>query len=122
MTATTNTTQSLDATLREAYRTHDANLLAGLYADDARVEIIDAGSPPSTPRRLEGKAAIETHLREVLARPMRHEVEIVAPSGDALGYLVRCRYPDGGRVVCSSLARLRDGRIAHEVGVQVWDA
>ncbi len=53
---------------------------------------------------------------------MTHEVDVVARRPDALGYTVRCSYPDGGRVRCSSLAELRDGRIAREVLLQVWDA
>ena len=41
---------------------------------------------------------------------------------DAIAYTLRCRYPDGTRVLCSATARLRDGVIVEEVGVQAWDA
>ena len=108
--------------LRQAVQSRDADALAGLYADDATVEIIDAGNPPSTPLRLSGAEQIGARLRDIYAREMRHEIDVVALSADALGLTVRCSYPDGGRVVCSSLAELQDGRITREVILQVWDA
>jgi hypothetical protein len=53
---------------------------------------------------------------------MTHEVDIVAAGADAVGYSVRCAYPDGTRVTCVATSQLRDGRIAREVAVQAWDA
>jgi hypothetical protein len=58
----------------------------------------------------------------VYARDMSHEVDLVAAGPDAIGYAVRCAYPDGTRVLCSAVAQLRDGRIVREVGVQAWDS
>jgi hypothetical protein len=110
------------AMLRRAVEQRDAGTLAGLYADDATIEIVDAGTPPTSPRRLNGRDEIDAHLRDVYGRDMRHQVDVVALSGDALGYTVRCAYPDGTKVVCSALGELRDGRIAREVVLQVWDA
>jgi len=108
--------------LRQAVQARDFEALAGLYADDATIEIVDAGHPPTTPLRLRGSAQIGARLRDVYERDMVHEVDVVAVATDALGYTVRCAYPDGGRVVCAALAELRDGLIAREVVLQVWDA
>ena len=43
---------------------------------------------------------------------MTHSVEAVVVGDDALGYSIRCAYPDGTRVLCVATATLRDGRIA----------
>lgn len=119
----TTTSISFDGdTLRRAVRSRDADALCGLYADDATIEIVDAANPPSAPRRLVGAGEIAAHLRDVYRRDMQHEVDVVALSPDALGYTVRCSYTGGGRVLCSSVAELRGGRIAREIIVQAWDA
>lgn len=120
---TTIPTSSFDAAaLRRAYSGRDADSLLAHYADDAMVELVDAQNMPSQPRRLEGKDAIRAHFEDVLARDMTHEVDIVADAGDAIGYVLRCAYPDGTRVVCSATSQLRDGKIEREVVVQAWDA
>ena len=121
-TTTTHSTQSLESTLREAFAQRDAVALAGLYADDAQVEIVDAQHQPKNPQRLRGRDAIRAHLDDVFARDMTHEVDILAVAGDALGYSLRCTYADGTRVVCAATAQLADGRIVRELGVQAWDA
>jgi ketosteroid isomerase-like protein len=120
---TTIPTSTFDAdALRRAYSGRDAESLLAHYADDATVEIVDAQNMPSKPLRLDGKDAIRAHISDVLSRDMTHEVDIVAVGGDAAGYVLRCAYPDGTRVVCSSASQLRDGKIAREVVVQAWDA
>ena len=120
---TTSTHPTIDGVaLRQAVQARDFEALSRLYADDATIEIVDAGHPPTTPLRLRGSAQIGARLRDVYERDMVHEVDVVAVAPDALGYTVRCTYPDGGRVVCSALAELSDGRITREVILQVWDA
>jgi ketosteroid isomerase-like protein len=119
----TTTTSTFDAgALRRAFENHDAAGLLALYADDATVEVADAQNTPSRPLRLEGREAIRAHLEDVLAREMTHAVDVVAVGEDAVGYSLRCAYPDGTRVLCAATAQLRDGRIIREVGVQAWDA
>jgi ketosteroid isomerase-like protein len=118
----TTISTSTTAHLRRSVEGRDADAILGLYADDATIEIVDVANPPSSPRRLNGRAEIEAHLRDVYAREMSHEVDLVAQSGDALAYAVRCAYPDGTRVLCSAIGQLRDGRIVREVVVQAWDA
>jgi hypothetical protein len=122
MTTSTPSTTIDGAALRQAVQSRDVDALAGLYADDATIEIVDAGNPPATPLRLRGSAQIGARLRDVYERDMTHEVDLVAIGPDALGYTVRCTYPDGGRVVCSATAELAGGRISREVVLQVWDA
>jgi hypothetical protein len=122
MTGTTHPINLTADALREAIRTRDSDTLAALYDPEATVEIVDAERPPSEPLRLQGAAAVGEHLHGIYSRDMRHEVDIVSLTGDALGYLVRCAYPDGTRVLCSSMATLREGRIAREVVVQAWDS
>jgi ketosteroid isomerase-like protein len=105
-------------TLRE----RDAAALLSLYADDATIEVVDHVNQPKAPRRLRGREELRAHLEDVFTRDMTHELDIFAASPGAIGYTVRCRYPDGTKVVCSATAELRDGRIVREVGVQAWDA
>jgi hypothetical protein len=123
MSTTDISTTNFDvAALRRGFAERDAGTLASLYADDATREIADAQNPPSRPARVEGIAAITAQLEEVMGRDMTHELDIVAVSADAVGYTLRCRYPDGLRVLCAATAQLRDGKIVREVGVQAWDS
>jgi ketosteroid isomerase-like protein len=123
MTTTTHTPTTFDAeALRRGMRDHDPAAILALYADDATIELVDARNTPSAPLRVAGREAIRAHLEDVLGRDMTHAVDVVAVSPDAIGYAVRCRYPDGTNVVCSAVAELRDGRIVRELGVQAWDA
>lgn len=120
---TTIPTSTFDASaLRSAYSARDAEALLARYADDATVEIVDAQNTPSKPLQLDGKPAIRSHFEDILARDMTHDVDIVAEGGDAIGYVLRCAYPDGTRVLCSAAAQLRDGKVVREVVVQAWDA
>ncbi|MEA2271110.1 MAG: hypothetical protein QOD55_1087 [Solirubrobacteraceae bacterium] len=108
--------------LRRAFERRDAAGLLALYREDATVEIVDAQNTPSSPQRFEGREAIRAHIEDVFAREMTHELDIVAVGGDAVGYSLRCLYPDGTRVVCAATAQLQGGKIAREVGVQAWDS
>jgi ketosteroid isomerase-like protein len=118
----TTTTSTFDAAaLRHGFDKKDAEELLALYAQDATVEIVDALNPPSKPQRHEGREAVRAHLEDILGRDMSHALDIVAVGDDALGYSLRCVYPDGTRVVCVATAQLRGGKIVREIGVQAWD-
>src|ERR1700742_2993128 len=109
---TTIPTSGIDAeALRRAFSDRDADALLALYADDATVEVVDQLNQPSSPRRIRGRAELRAHLTDVFARDMTHAVDIVAAGPDALGYVVRCAYADGTKVVCAATAEVRDGRI-----------
>jgi len=117
----TTTTTFDAAALRRGIEARDASALLDLYADDATIERVDAQNPPSAPARAVGRDAIGALLSDVFGRDMTHHVEAIAVGPDAVGYTVRCAYPDGTHVLCAAVAELRDGRIAREVGVQAWD-
>src|SRR3954469_4063899 len=110
------------AALRAAIEGRDSAALAELYTDDCVVEIADQTNTPSSPARVEGKAALRAVFDDVYGRDMTHKVGAIAVSSDAVGYTIRCQYPDGTKVLCAGVAELRDGRIARETGVQAWDS
>jgi hypothetical protein len=39
-----------------------------------------------------------------------------------LAFTQHCRYPDGNRVLCATVAELREGKIQARTAVQVWDS
>jgi ketosteroid isomerase-like protein len=123
MSTTTSPTTTFDAAaLKRAIENRDAEALLGLYADDAVVEVADHEHPPAAPSRAAGKDALRAVFADVYGRDMTHRVGPIAVDGESVGYIVRCAYPDGTRVLCSAVAELRDGRIARETGVQAWDS
>ncbi|MGH3443038.1 MAG: nuclear transport factor 2 family protein [Nitriliruptorales bacterium] len=107
--------------LRRGHEQHDAATLSSLYTDDAVLEIVDATSPPSDPRRLEGVDAIRGYYDDVCGRDMTHRVEDAFTDGDRLAFRVACRYDTGERVLTSETCQLRNGQIARETLVQAWD-
>ena len=109
------------AALQRAFADRDAAALAVLHADDATLEFVDAEHTPSHPQRVAGREAIDAYIADLFAREMTHSVEDIALGDSALGFTVRCRYPDGTRVLCVATARLREGRISHQVAAQAWD-
>jgi ketosteroid isomerase-like protein len=117
-----HTHTDLDAGLRQAFENHDAAAMTALYTDDATIEVADAQTTPSSPSRIEGGRAIRAYFEDLLAREMTHEIDTVAVNGDSAGFSVRCRYPDGVRVVCVATARLSGGRIARQLQAQAWDS
>jgi ketosteroid isomerase-like protein len=108
--------------LRRAHESHDADLLASLYAEDAESMTVDASNPPSSPRTLRGKDSIAALWRDVMSRGMTHEIQRVVLGPDSLAYQVACLYADGTRVLASSVCDLADGKIARETVVQAWDS
>jgi ketosteroid isomerase-like protein len=108
--------------IRRATEARDAEALSSLYADDARLTIVDRSSPPSKPARVEGRDAIAEYLRARAAVDMTHRVEAGTGDEHSLAYRVDCRYPDGKRVLYLTMADLdREGRIADQTVVQAWD-
>jgi hypothetical protein len=120
---TMSTHTGLDLTaLRRAVEDRDAAAQAANYAHDAVIESIDHEHPPSRPRVISGREAITAHLADVCARDLRHRVVAAIADDTTLAYQVACVYPDGTRVLCSTIAALRDGRIVSERLVQAWDS
>ncbi|WP_217912820.1 nuclear transport factor 2 family protein [Miltoncostaea marina] len=116
------TTSSLHETIRRAVEGRDAAALAGLYAEDASVTVVDRSTPPSSPRRIHGREEIAAYLADVCSREMSHEVRDYVEGDGRLAHTEHCRYPDGTRVLCMTVADLdADRRIARQTIVQAWD-
>ena len=117
-----STTERVSAQgLKQAIETRDGRRLAGFYADDAEVQVIDRNNPPSRPRLVRGRAAITTYWADICSRAMTHAVEFAVTEGDRLAFTQACVYPDGTRVFCIAAVELRNGRIARQSLVQAWD-
>ncbi len=109
------------AGLKRAIEGRKAPALAGFYADDAVVRVIDRDNPPSKPRNLEGKSAISAYFEDVCGRDMTHKIESGVAVGNRLAFTQSCAYPDGTKVFCSAMAELKGGKIARQTVVQAWD-
>ncbi|GAA3919926.1 nuclear transport factor 2 family protein [Streptomyces lacrimifluminis] len=107
--------------LRRGIEAHDATVLLSLYADDAELRVVDRNSQPSHPMVKHGRSEIGAMLDEVCSRDMTHKLEQVIVQGDQVAYTESCEYPDGVRVLVSSMLSLRDGKIVDQTVVQAWD-
>jgi hypothetical protein len=108
--------------LRRGHEARDAQMLLGLYADDAEVRVVDQTHPPSHPLVLHGRDEIGKYLQDICDRDMVHVVhdELVG-NGLATAH-VTCRYADGTQVLAAETFELDDnGRIQRETIVQAWD-
>ena len=109
------------AAIKQAIEGRDGEMLAGFYADDAVVEIIDRNNPPSKPRVVKGKTAIATFWDDICGRAMTHRVDVSIAEGNRLAFTQACAYPDGAKVFCAALVELKQGKIARQTVVQAWD-
>lgn len=116
--------QSLDlGTLKRALEGNDAATLAGLFADDATLTIVDSLHPPSHPLRLAGKDKIAEFYRDVCGRAMTHRLQEAVAGDGHVAFTEECEYPNGTKVFCSAMLDLDgDGLITREVMVQAWDS
>jgi hypothetical protein len=115
--------ETLDiAAIRRAIETRDGVSLAGFYADDAVLRIMDQYNPPASPHEIRGRDAITAYYDDVCGRTMTHRVDFGIAEGDRLAFTQTCTYPDGKRVFCSATLELIAGKIARQVAVQVWDS
>jgi hypothetical protein len=108
-------------TLRRAIENRDGMTLAGYYADDAVLRIIDQMNPPSQPKEIKGSAAIAAYYDDVCGRTMTHRVDTGMMDGDQLAFTQTCTYPDGKRVFCASTMELLGGRVVRQTSIQAWD-
>jgi hypothetical protein len=109
------------AALKQAIETRDGRMLAGFYADGAVVRVVDRNNPPSKPREIKGRAAIDMFWDDICSRTMMHKVETTIADGDRLAFTQACSYPDGAKVLCVSVLELKDGMIVRQTAVQAWD-
>lgn len=121
--STRNTPKFDVQALRRGLEERDASSMRGLYAQNAQVTVVDQRDQPSHPHEITGTAAIGEFLDELCGRDMEHHLDqiVVSPDGTHAAYLERCRYPDGTRVMSTSMLDLRDGQITSQTSLQAWD-
>jgi len=120
MTAPTRTAFDF-AAFQRALEAWDLDALLELYDGDVELRQIDKESPPSSPRIVRGKAALEEIYREIATRGLDSRIGDVVSGDDRVAYAVTCRYPTGECVYSQSMLDVRDGRIVRQVEVQAWD-
>ena len=109
------------AMLKQAIEARDGAVLAGFYADDAFLRLIDRNNPPGQPRDIRGRAAIATYWDDICSRAITHKVETSLAEGQRVAFTQDCAYPDGTRVFCMAVLDLKDGLIDRQTVVQAWD-
>jgi len=95
---------------------------AAAYAPDAVIEIQNRDHGPADPVVISGREAVRALLDDVATRGLEHRVERAVADGRTGALQVRCRYPEGTSVICSSAFDVREGLIARETRLEVWDA
>ena len=107
--------------LRRGIEDQDASALLSLYADDARMRVVDRNTQPSHPKVMHGREQIRAMLDDVYSRDMTHKLEQCVIQGDQVAFTESCQYADGVRVLATSMMSLRDGKIADQTVLQAWD-
>jgi SnoaL-like domain len=121
-TQITEPSQTFDAgTFRQGIEERDAQLLLGLYAQDAELHIVDCDHQPSQPRIVRGRAAIGEYFADVCGRDMTHKIERLVVGADHAAFIQACTYPNGTKVLCVAVLDLADGLITRLTGIQAWD-
>ncbi|OAR27065.1 hypothetical protein A8W25_01960 [Streptomyces sp. ERV7] len=108
-------------TLRRGIESHDAKTLLSLYSDDAEIRVVDRNTQPSHPMVMHGQGEISKMLDDVYGRDMTHKLEQCVVQGDSVAYTESCEYPDGVRVLASSMMSLKEGKIVDQTVIQAWD-
>ena len=122
MVSQEKTAGSLDfEAMRRAIEELDAEALVDLYADDAKIRVVNKNTTPSSPFELRGKEKITEYLREVCGRAMSHRIEGEVIGDDRVAFQEACEYPEGTRVLTAITLVLRDGKIVKQTNVEVWD-
>jgi hypothetical protein len=109
------------AAVRRAIEGNDPRMIAGLYADDATIQIVDRDHPPGRPLEIHGIDAITEFHSEITLRPITHIVDRGVESRDRIAFAERCLYPNGSIVLCMTMLELNNGRIGRQLCVQAWD-
>lgn len=107
--------------LRRAIESRDGRTLAGFYADNATLRIIDQLNPPSRPHEIRGRDSIAAYYDDVCSRTMTHQVDTGMMQQDELAFTQTCTYPDGKRVYCASSMELSGGKVVRQTSIQAWD-
>jgi hypothetical protein len=121
MTTTANTRTLDTAALVSAIQDRDATALTGLYAADATITLVDRDHPPAAPLVLTGHDEIGPYFRDICGRNIDHTVTLLVADAHGLGFEQHCRYPEGNRVVCVTVAEVVQGLITRQTIAQSWD-
>lgn len=109
------------AAIKQAIEGRNGRMLASFYANDACVQIVDRNNPPSKPREIKGRAAIDMFWGDICGRTMTHKVETLITEDNQIAFTQACSYPDGAKVLCLSTLKLNGGLIERQTVVQAWD-
>jgi ketosteroid isomerase-like protein len=107
--------------LRRADEQNDVEALAGFYADDAEVCLVNKDNPPSSPLELHGREQIAEYLKDVCDRDIKHRIEREVVGEDRVAFNEACEYPDGTRVLAATTLEVVGGKISRQVTVEAWD-
>lgn len=119
---TTATSNTLDtAALVAAIQDRDATAITNLYAADATISIVDRDHPPAAPQVLTGHDEISAYYRDICGRNIDHTVPQLVADARGLAFEQHCRYPEGNRVVCVTVAAVENGLITRQTIAQSWD-
>jgi hypothetical protein len=94
---------------------------AAAYAQDAVIEVHNRDHGPADPLVLRGREAVRALLDDVATRKLEHRVRRAVADERTGALQVRCRYPDGASVTCSTAFDLENGQITRETRLEVWD-
>ncbi len=108
--------------LRQAIEQCDLSLMLGFYAEDAELNIVNAGALQGPTFELRGKAEIAKHLRAVFGQGVSHRVEREVVGKDRVTFREACEYPDGSRMLVETTLEVPDGKIVRQVDVVAMDA
>jgi hypothetical protein len=108
--------------LSHSIESRDADGILSWYDPNAVLTVLDRDHPPAAPLVFTGADEIGAYYRDVCGRNIQHDVRDAVATGDGLAYTQHCRYPDGARVICVTVATLRDEKIHTQTAVQVWDS
>lgn len=119
----TSTAATFDfAELKRAIEDRDATAQLALYANDAKVTVVDRINTPGSPRVVDGREEIRAWIEDICERDMTHRVDMQVNADTGAAYTQLCQYPDGTKVLAAVVLGLRNGQIARQIGVQAWDA
>jgi hypothetical protein len=108
--------------LRQAIEGRDIEAMLSLYADDAQISVIDQRNTPSHPQVLHDQDQIRAFLSDVFGRDMTHHLDHIVGGNGNVSFLERCEYPEGSRVLASTVLDIDGGRIVRQEVVQAWDS
>ena len=107
--------------MKRAIEGRNARRLSDFYSNDAVMHVVDRDNPPSRPNAIVGRDAIAAYFNDVCGRDMTHTLLRGVADDNHIAFTQSCAYPDGTKVLCSTMIELEDGMIVKQTVVQAWD-